>query len=184
MANPSIAFLIFLIKFRYFCLCPMLLLKRGNIFILREGRNKLNQRIEKILSGFCGTWDLINEDCSYAFGEPPKAGTYQIKVDKGKVQFHVSWVDKDCKKLQVEFSGIPDGIKYPYEENPHVDYVKYGITPVGDFMSIAYKGNLIINEASRVLSEDGKLLYVTQKVLGSDGELLANSSVYKRRMRD
>lgn len=80
----------------------------------------------------------------------------------------------------MEFSGVPDGIKYPYEDNPHVDTVKYEITSAADFMSIAYKGNLIINEASRVLSEDGNFLYITQKVIGQDGELHANSSVYKK----
>lgn len=142
----------------------------------------MNPKTEKIISGFCGIWELISEKCSYSIGEPPKSGTYQLKIDKGKVQFHVSWVDKDSKKFQVEFSGIPNGIKYPYEDNPHVDTVKYEITSAGDFMSIAYKGNLIINEASRVLSEDGNFLYVTQKVLGPDGELHANSSVYKRQV--
>jgi len=141
----------------------------------------LNPKTEKIKSGFCGIWELISEKCSYSIGEPPKSGTYEINFDRDKVHFHVSWEDKDYKKFQVKFAGIPDGIKYPYEDNPHVDTVKYEITSAGDFMSIAYKGNLIINEASRVLSEDGNFLYVTQKVLGPDGELHANSSVYKRR---
>ena len=141
----------------------------------------MNPKTEKIISGFYGIWELISEKCSYSIGEPPKSGTYEINFDRDKVHFHVSWEDKDYKKFQVKFAGIPDGIKYPYEDNPHVDTVKYEITSAGDFMSIAYKGHLIINEASRVLSEDGNFLYVTQKVLGPDGELHANSSVYKRR---
>lgn len=140
----------------------------------------MEQNVEKILQDFCGTWNLISEKSNYSLGSPPKSGTYIIELSNGKVHFNVRWVDYEDKKFQVKFEGIPDGMQYPFEGAPGVDSTKYEVTADRKFLSVAYKGDTIVNDASRTLSEDGTLLFVTQRILGPNGKLHANFSVYKK----
>lgn len=142
--------------------------------------NHIEQNVEKILQDFCGTWNLISEKSNYTLGTPPMSGTYIIELSNGKVLFNVSWKDYEDKKFQVKFEGVPDGKQYPLAGTPGVDSVKYEVTVDRKFVSVAYNGDVILNEASRTLLEDGTLLFVTQRILGPDGKLHANSSIYKK----
>jgi hypothetical protein len=138
------------------------------------------QNVEKIVQDFCGTWELISGKSNYSLGHPPKSGTYLIELLNGKVHFNVSWVDHEDNKFQVQFDGIPDGKKHPYEGTPSIDSIMYQVETDRTFRSVAYNGNTIVNDASRTLSEDKTLLFVTQRILGQDGSVYDNSSVYKR----
>ncbi|MEK4670800.1 hypothetical protein [Niallia sp. FSL R7-0271] len=139
----------------------------------------MKQSLGNAVQDFCGTWKLLTEESNYSLGSPPASGTYSIKLVGEKVLFHVSWEEQSEQTYQVEFSGIPDGEKHPFK-GQGVDFVKYEITADGKFISAAYKDRNILNEATRSLSADKTQMFVTQRILGQDGQLHANYSVYSK----
>ena len=77
---------------------------------------------------------------------------------------------------------IPDGQQHPYENPTAADFVSLTQVDERTLDSATFKGGEQIAYASRVLSDDGRTMTVSQSGNTPEGEALVNVSVYRKQM--
>ncbi len=132
-------------------------------------------------SQFFGTWELDPAQSQYEFGTPPQSGLYKIESDGTELKFSVDWVGGDGRSYQISFSGTPDGKDSLYENPAIADTVSFTQVDKLTLDSASKKDGHVILHASRVLSEDGTEMTVTQSGTTPDGQPYSNVSVYYKK---
>jgi hypothetical protein len=80
----------------------------------------------------------------------------------------------------MSFAGRPDGEPHPYEDPAVADELTVVLSAPRTLDTIVHKDGRQIALGRRELSEDGKVLTVTQSGTRPDGTSFANVSVYDR----
>ena len=129
---------------------------------------------------FVGKWEMIPAENNYQHGAPPISGTYIIDHDGSSYRIAMRWTTVDSQQFEMAYTSIPDGIDYPYEGNPAIDTVS--MTRVDEYTldSTTKKDGQIVNHGRRVLSENGRLMTITQSGTRPDGQPYSNISVYAK----
>lgn len=129
---------------------------------------------------FLGTWVLQPAQSQYAFGQPPKTGTYQVSALGHQYRMDIHWTDASDNPFETAYQSTPDGVVYPFEGSPAVDAVCTTRVDERTLDSVSYKGDVEVAHARRVLSEDGQSMTVTQSGITPQGNTFHNISVYKK----
>ena len=129
---------------------------------------------------FTGTWQLVPAESHYQFGPPPRRATYTIQAEGAGYAFRVEWMDAAGRERTVQFSGIPDGQEYPYENPAIADTVTTTRVDDRTLDTTAKRGGIVIQHARRVLSDDGRRMMVTQSGPTPGGGTYRNVAVYER----
>ncbi|MBT8494396.1 MAG: hypothetical protein KJO07_15175 [Deltaproteobacteria bacterium] len=132
-------------------------------------------------SGFLGTWVLDPRSCQYQQGEPPQAGSYRISEVGDELRFQMQWVDADGEKHQVEFSGAPDGVRYPFKGGELADALAVTAVSERELSTSAFYQGREVMTAQRQLDDTGRAMRITQIVRFLDGTRLANVAIYIKR---
>lgn len=125
-----------------------------------------------------GRWRLIPELCIYQSGEPPNSGSYEIQTEGGLVQFKIEWTDQSAESHTISFGGPVDGTKLD-SDAPGVSAVSYEKINDSSLNSTAFDGDKILLYAQRVVSSDGNLMAVSQVIYSGESST-ANFQVYRR----
>jgi hypothetical protein len=116
-----------------------------------------------------GSWLLLPERSRYQHGEPPRRGTYAIAPAAGGLAFTLEWEDSKGAH-RAEFR-----LHYDRDQPGSLEWVD-------DFTlnTTVERGDLIVEHASRQLSEDGQSLHIVQRGFTSDGRAFVNEAFYSR----
>lgn len=128
---------------------------------------------------FAATWELQTEQCAYEQGQPPTAGTYRIERTQTGYRFYMAWTAVDGQTHALQFDGVPDGQRHPYA-GPGTDEISLTRVAANQLDSKAWVGGHQVAHASRVLSDDGRIMVVVQSGSLPDGTPFSNRSVYAR----
>ena len=129
---------------------------------------------------FLGTWLLEPAQSQYAFGPPPKTGTYTLSAQGEYIHFDIAWTDQNDQPFQHSFDMIPDGQQHPYENPAVADFGSLTRVNERTLDSATFKGGQQIAYASRVLSDDGLTMTVSQSGNTPQGEPFVNVSRYTK----
>lgn len=130
---------------------------------------------------FVGTWEMLPEKNDYQLGEPPQSGLYTIAAANGGYQITMAWRDVEGVAKEAAYHGIADGIDYPLEPETGLDSMSMTRVSEKQLDSDAKKGDVVVAYASRILSDDGQQMTVTQSGMTPQGEPFTNTSIYMRR---
>ncbi len=128
---------------------------------------------------FAATWALQPEQCAYEQGQPPTAGTYRIERTQIGYRFHMAWTAVDGQEHTLQFEGVPDGQRHPYD-GPGADEVSLTRVAANRLDSEAWVAGRRVAHASRILSDDGRKMIVVQSGSLPGGTPFSNRSVYVR----
>ena len=136
---------------------------------------------EPSYAGFLGTWVLDPRSCQYQQGEPPQAGRYTISEVGDELRFEIEWVDAGGEEHRIEFSGAPDGVRYPFAGGELANAMSVTAVSSRELRSSAFYDGREVMTAQRQLDDSGKAMRITQVVRFRDGSHLANVAIYLRR---
>lgn len=129
---------------------------------------------------FLGQWELQPDQNHYELGTPPAQGTYIFESQGAGYLVTMKWTTVEGKSMEMTYSGIPDGLWYPVENNPGVDTMSMTRVDAQTLDSEARKGEVSVAHGRRVLSEDAQTMTIVQSGKTPDGQPFANTSVYRR----
>lgn len=132
------------------------------------------------LDAFCGTWRLRPEASRYEHGQPPREAVYRMEREGEWLLFAARWTGADRRRLEMSFAEIPDGEPHPYDDPAVADTLTVRLTDARSLDTVAAKDGREVALGRRVLSEDDRVLTVTQSGVRPDGSPFANVSVYER----
>ena len=94
----------------------------------------------------------------------------------------MNWTDKENKDFSIEFSGIPDGKKVPFNGGALADEMAITAVSERELNSYAYLNGKELMIAQRQLDDTGMAMRITQVVRLPDGTNLSNESIYRRQV--
>ena len=118
----------------------------------------------KKFKSFIGLWSLIPESCKYQQGDAPIKGSYKIEYKDENIVFTMNWTDKENKDFSIEFSGIPDGKKVPFNGGALADEMAITAVSERELNSYAYLNGKELMIAQRQLDDTGMAMRITQVV--------------------
>jgi len=129
---------------------------------------------------FLGAWELLPESSEYELGDPPAQGLYTISSDGDRYHFEIAWKTADGQRFESEFSGIPDGRPYAYEDSRVADALSLTRVDESSLDSESFRAGVRLAHARRALMEDGRMMRVTQSGQAPGGETFQNISYYRK----
>ncbi len=132
------------------------------------------------IDAFLARWRLRADASRYEHGVPPREAVYEIERDGEWLLFAARWRDANGRRLEMSFAGRPDGEPHPYEDPAVADELTVVLSAPRTLDTIVHKDGRQVALGRRELSEDGKVLTVTQSGTRPDGTPFANVSVYDR----
>ncbi|HEX8697171.1 MAG TPA: hypothetical protein VF746_32425 [Longimicrobium sp.] len=132
------------------------------------------------VNAFVGTWRLRPEASRYEHGQPPREAVYRIEREGEWLLFAARWTGADGRRLEMSFAGVADGEPHPYDDPEVADTLTVRLADARTLDTIAAKDGREVAFGRRVLSEDGRVLTVTQSGTRPDGSPFVNVSVYDR----
>jgi len=127
---------------------------------------------------FVGAWQLQPELSDYESGAPPAEGLYTIRARDDSYLFDIGWKTADNHSFSADFSGIPDGKQYPYEDLQVAEAVSFTRVDYLTLDSETFKGGNRIAHARRELLKGGRVMRITQSGRTPDGMDFSNVSYY------
>jgi len=131
-------------------------------------------------SAFFGLWTLNREASQYAQGEPPHDASYKLEPDDDAIKVTMAWTSADGQPKQQVYTGVPDGVVYPYDGGDVVDAISMTLLDEHTLDSDSRKDGKIIAHARRVLSEDGQTMTITMRSFLPDGREIDNIAIYEK----
>jgi hypothetical protein len=144
------------------------------------GRLRMATQLIRIDDPFYGLWKFNPERSHYEFGPMPHNAYYRIDPDEMRLKVTMDWDTTDGQHNHQVYYAVPDGKDHPYTESPAVDYVTTTRIDEHTLDTAAKKDGKVISYASRVLSEDGKLMTVTMSGNKPNGEPYSNIAIYEK----
>ncbi|MCC6612640.1 MAG: hypothetical protein IT320_04120 [Anaerolineae bacterium] len=129
---------------------------------------------------FFGLWTLNREASRYAQGEPPHDASYKLEPDGDAIKVTMDWLGPDGLPKHQVYTGVPDGVVYPYDGGDVVDAISMTLLDARTLDTDSRKDGRIIAYARRVLSEDGETMTITMRSFLPDGRELDNIAVYEK----
>lgn len=141
---------------------------------------------ELSIEPFLGVWELDPDASQYELGAPPQRGTYQLVVDPqsepGQVAVVMDWTDATGKDFHMIYFMTPDGQDHAYADSPAVDAVMTTLLDAKTLETISKKDRQMVARGLRELSDDGKMMRVTQGGKTPDGVSFKNVAIYLKRV--
>ena len=134
------------------------------------------------VEGFVGLWVLIPESCKFDQGAAPIKGSYKVQIVEECVSFTMNWTEKSGKDFCIEFSGVPNGKKVPFNGGALADEMSIIAVSKRELNSYAYLNGKELMVAQRQLDDTGMAMRITQVVRLPDGTNLSNVSIYRRQV--
>ncbi|GGG14968.1 hypothetical protein [Paenibacillus abyssi] len=139
--------------------------------------------LSEAIRWFVGEWQFIPGQSKYEMGILPKQARYRIEPAGDGLSFTAEWVTPADKAYQVTYQSIPDGKPYPYDNPSLADTISTNLIDPHTLDTAVIKDHIIVSYARRTLSNDGRLMTVTQSGFTADGRSFDNLSVYKKAER-
>ena len=125
-----------------------------------------------------GTWKLNLTKSSYAT-PPPKSMTVTIAPATKGYAITVESVGADGQPQKWGYTSTFDGSENSVSGNPGIDSVVAKTTGSGG--TVMYKkAGKVVSTTTSTLSDDGKMMTVTVKVVDAEGKEATNVAVYER----
>ncbi len=131
-------------------------------------------------SAFFGVWTLNREASQYAQGEPPHDASYTLEPDGDAIKVTMAWTGADGQRKHQVYTGVPDGVVYPYDGGEVVDAISMTLLDARTLDTDSRKDGQIIAHARRVLSEDGGTMTITMRGTAPDGRTIDNIAIYEK----
>lgn len=131
-------------------------------------------------SAFFGVWTLNREASQYAQGEPPHDASYALEPDDDAIKVTMAWMGADGQPKHQVYTGVPDGVVYPYDGGDVVDAISMTLLDEHTLDSDSRKDGKVIAHARRILSEDGLTMTITMRSFLPDGREIDNIAVYEK----
>jgi len=128
---------------------------------------------------FLGAWVLDPAACNYSLGAPPREGRYTISRDGQALTVRMEWVDDSGMRLADAFSAVPNGQLQSYR-GAGIDHISMSLLDDKILDSAAYRGDLRVMLARRILSADHRTMTVVMSGPKGDGSSWENRAVYRR----
>ena len=129
---------------------------------------------------FLGMWKLDPDQSRYELGEPPERASYLLQGDDEKLVFQVNY-DLGGLQMTLTYLAQPDGLLHDYDDvNGIVDRLMTSVVDAKTLVTTSWSHGTEIAHASRVLSDDGLAMTISQSGFGADGESFCNLSVYRK----
>ena len=90
------------------------------------------------------------------------------------------WTDSEDKKYEIQFSGVPDGRKMPFNGGELADELSINAVSKRELNSYAYLNGHELMVAQRQLDDTAMAMRITQIVRLPDGSVLSNESIYRK----
>lgn len=134
---------------------------------------------------FLGIWELDADASEYELGAPPQSGTYQLVIDSasepGQIAVAMDWTDATGKDFHMVYFMTPDGQDHAYPNSPAVDAVATTLLDAQTLETVSKKDGQPVARGLRELSDDGKMMRITQSGKTPDGGSFKNVAIYLKR---
>ncbi|MBZ0121163.1 MAG: hypothetical protein K8H88_29480 [Sandaracinaceae bacterium] len=124
---------------------------------------------------FLGRWVLSPSRSRYEHGPVPRAATYAIEGDDTQLRFTIDWTPAQGETLHVT-----QALWFPVPTKVDDAEVTMRLIDARTLETIVREDEREVARATRVVSEDGRELEVTQSGEMGDDERFENVSVYTR----
>ena len=132
---------------------------------------------------FLASWQLFPEKCNFQSGIAPKNGNCKIESIKNGKELNIStnWVSLDNEAFYSQYNIIPDGEKYPFDNQELADTIVCEIINASEIKTIFYRDDrLVLDVVNEILSNG--YMKVTQQGFNQDNEAFTNIEIYHKQL--
>jgi hypothetical protein len=127
-----------------------------------------------------GTWKLNLARSTYTAGPTPRSQTLNIQAAGANHTAINDQVDAAGKSIRLVFARIYDGQSHPTTGSPDIDSSTYTRVDASTVICTRTKAGKVVVVCSRVLSQDGKTLTITNRGVNAAGQPVNNVAVYEK----
>ncbi|HEU0015372.1 MAG TPA: hypothetical protein VFQ45_16910 [Longimicrobium sp.] len=129
---------------------------------------------------FVGEWHIRPDQCHFEVGGPPADGLYRVVRDGNQLRLEAEATVQTGQRAKQVVIGVPDGQPQKYPVGAGADGIVLRFADARTLESEFRRGDQVVARASRVVSEDGRRLTVTQHGATVEGKQFTNTAVYER----
>src|SRR5262245_13863068 len=127
-----------------------------------------------------GTWKLNLAKSKYNPGPPPKSQTLTYEAAGQGVKVTNKIMGAEGKPIDIQFTANYDGKDYPVTGNPDWDTIAFKRIDAYKVEVTRKKAGKVVSTNTRVVSNDGKTMTITEKGVNAKGENFNNTLVFEK----
>ena len=127
-----------------------------------------------------GTWKLNLAKSKYNPGPPPKSQTLTYEAAGQGVKVTNKIMGAEGKPIDIQFTANYDGKDYPVTGNPDWDTIAFKRIDAYKVEVTRKKAGKVVSTNTRVVSNDGKTMTITEKGVNAKGEKFSSIVVYEK----
>jgi len=127
-----------------------------------------------------GTWKLNLAKSKYNPGPPPKSQTLTYEAVGQGVKVTNKIMGAEGKPIDIQFTANYDGKDYPVTGNPDWDTIAFKRIDAYKVEVTRKKAGKVVSTNTRVVSNDGKTMTITEKGVNAKGENFSNTLVFEK----
>ena len=129
---------------------------------------------------FIGTWKLNLAKSKFSPGPSPKSQTITYEAVGQGVKFTAKGTNAEGKPINGQATANYDGKDYPVTGNPDWDTIAFKRIDAYKVEVTRKKAGKVVSTNTRVVSNDGKTMTITEKGVNAKGENFNNTLVFEK----
>ena len=127
-----------------------------------------------------GTWKLNVAKSKYSPGPAPQSNTLKIEASGQGEKVTTEGVNATGTPTMTQYTANFDGKDYPLTGSQNADKVSLKRIDARTTERTDKKGDKVVQTVTRVVSQDGKTMTVTEKGTNAQGQAVDNVVVYEK----